>query len=200
MTVRLRRETERQGRAMPSEKHLLEARKTKSYLYFALERAGDVLVVVLGKSLDSLCGSDLLEERSTLLEEVRDPAIRAVVFDFANVEYFDSLVLDTLCQVSNHLRERGGKMALCNLSEVGAEILRMSRLDVLWRPHSSRLCALEALASTENAIRTASRQVVVNPLTELGALSNLLLGKTACQKTDAEEFVDDSRRSRSGIR
>jgi len=136
---------------MLAEQHLPVWRK--SYKYFAPERAGDVLIVALGQSLDSLGGSDLLEERAALLEEIRDPAIRAVVFDFASVEYFDSLVLDTLCQVWKRLREREAKMALCNLSEVSAEILRMSRLDVLWRPHSSRLSALEALGSTENAIR-----------------------------------------------
>jgi len=92
--------------------HLLETRRTESYNYFALERAGDVLVVVLGQSLDSLCDPDLLEERTTLLEGIRDPAIRAVVFDFGSVEYFDSLVLDTLCQVWQRLREREAKMAL----------------------------------------------------------------------------------------
>jgi anti-anti-sigma factor len=138
---------------MLSKKYRLETGKAKSSNYFALERAGDLLVVVLGQSLDSLCGSDLLEERTILLEESRDPAIGAVVFDFANVEYFDSLLLDTLCQVWTHLRKRERKMALCNLSEVGDQILRTSRLDALWHLHPSRLNALEALGLKENAIR-----------------------------------------------
>jgi anti-anti-sigma factor len=138
---------------MLTKQHLSEGQTTKSYKYFALERAGDVLVVVLGQSLDSLSGSDLLEERAILLEEIRDPALRAVVFDFASVEYFDSLVLDALCQVWKRLRERDARMALCNLSKVGDEVLRTSRLDALWRPHPSRLSALEALGSTENVIR-----------------------------------------------
>jgi anti-anti-sigma factor len=138
---------------MLTKQRLSEGPTTRSHKYFALERAGDVLVVVLGRSLDSLSGSDLLEERAILLEEVRDPAIRAVVFDFASVEYFDSLVLDTLCHAWKHLRVRDAKMALCNLSKVGEEILRACRLDALWRPHPSRRSALEALGSTENVIR-----------------------------------------------
>jgi anti-anti-sigma factor len=137
---------------MVSEKHQLETRKAKSSTYFALERADDVLVVVLGQSLDSLCSSELLEERSILLDEVREHTIGAVVFDFANVEYFDSLVLDTLCEVWKHLREREGKIALCNLSEVGDQILRTSRLDALWHLRPSRLSALESLGLKENAI------------------------------------------------
>jgi anti-anti-sigma factor len=139
-----RSKLERLGRVMLAHQHLPELRTTNSYKYFARERAGDVLVVVLGQSLDSLCGWELLEERTALIEEVHDPALRAVIFDFAEVEYFDSLVLDTLCQVWNGLREREGKMALCNLSEVGDEILRISRLDSLWHLHSSRLNAFEA--------------------------------------------------------
>jgi anti-anti-sigma factor len=138
---------------MLTQQHLSEGQATKSYKYFALERAGDVLVVVLGQSLDSLSGSDLLEERAILLDEIRDPAIRAVVFDFASVEYFDSLVLDTLCHVWKHLRERDARMALCNLSKVGDEVLRACRLDALWRPHPSRLSALDAIGSAENVIR-----------------------------------------------
>jgi anti-anti-sigma factor len=133
--------------------HGSDTRTMKTSKYFALKRANQVLVVVLGESLDSLCGEDLLEERTALIEDIGEPDIRAVIFDFANVQYFDSLVLDTLCQVWKRLRERDAKMALCNLSQAGAEILTTSRLDVLWRPHPSRLSALESLGSTENAIR-----------------------------------------------
>jgi anti-anti-sigma factor len=136
---------------MLSGQHVSDTRTTKSYRYFRLERGSDVLVVVLGQSLDSLCGADVLEERTALIDEIGDPDILAVVFDFADVQYFDSLLLDTLCQAWQRLRERGSKMALCNLSQVGQEIVRRSRLDSLWHFHPSRPSALEALASTENA-------------------------------------------------
>jgi len=152
LRYRQSKSAQEEGPAMPSEKHRVEAWKAKPSEYFALERAGSVLVVVLGQSLDSLCGSELLEERSILLDEIREPTIGAVVIDFANVEYFDSLVLDTLCQVWKHLREREGKMALCNLSEVGDQILRTSRLDTLWHLRPSRLSALESLGLKESAI------------------------------------------------
>jgi anti-anti-sigma regulatory factor len=138
---------------MLTKQHLSEGQTTKSYRYFALERAGDVLIVGLGQRLGSLCGLDLLEERTTLIEEIGDPGIRAVVFDFARVQCFDSLVLDTLCQVWKRLRERDAKMALRNLSKVGNEVLRACRFDALWRPHPSRRSAFEALWSTENVVR-----------------------------------------------
>jgi anti-anti-sigma regulatory factor len=108
---------------------------------------------MLGQYFDVRGDSESLEERAILLEEIRDPALRAVVFDFAQVEYFNSLVPDILCQVWNRVRKRDAKMAVCNLLEVGHEILSTSRLDSLWPPHASRPCAVEALRSTENAIR-----------------------------------------------
>jgi anti-anti-sigma regulatory factor len=84
---------------MHTEPRFSEGQTTKCYKHFALERADDVLVVVLGQYFDSLGDSESLEERAILLEEIRDPALRAVVFDFAKVEYFDSPVLEILCQV-----------------------------------------------------------------------------------------------------
>jgi anti-anti-sigma regulatory factor len=84
---------------MLTEPLLSEGQTTKWSKHFALERADDVLVVVLGQYFDSLGDSESLEERAILLEEIRDPALRAVVFDFVKVEYFDSPVLEILCQV-----------------------------------------------------------------------------------------------------
>jgi hypothetical protein len=60
------------------------------------------LVIVLGRYFDNLGDSESLEERAILLEEIRDPVLRAVAFDLAKVEDFDALVLDTLRSVSRN--------------------------------------------------------------------------------------------------
>jgi anti-anti-sigma factor len=115
---------------------------------FNVERANDVLVVVLGRHLSSFVGPDLLRERTALIEEIQKASIAAVVVDFDNVEYFDSMLLDTLCQTWRHLRERGLKMALCNLHGVAQEILRKCRLDSLWPVYPSRQSAIDAFRPT----------------------------------------------------
>jgi hypothetical protein len=74
------------GSVMLTEPRLSEGQTPKWYKHFARERAADVLVVVLGQYFDSLGDSESLEERAILLEEIRDPALRAVVFDFAKFE------------------------------------------------------------------------------------------------------------------
>jgi anti-anti-sigma factor len=139
---------------MIAEQNLSGARVMDSQAYFAMEYATDVLIVVLGQRLGSLGGSELQKERAVLIEEIGRPAIRAVVFDFEAVEYFDSLLLDTLCEVWKHLRERGAELSLCNLSEIGREIFGKSRLDTLWHLHSSRQNALKAIGSTKYATQT----------------------------------------------
>jgi anti-anti-sigma factor len=113
--------------------------------YFSVERTNDVLVVVLGRRLDSFAGPELLTERAALLDEIRNPGIAAVLVDFDHVEYFDSMLLDTLCQTWRHLRERKATMALCNLRDVSEEIIRKCRLDSLWPVYPSRQSAIEVL-------------------------------------------------------
>jgi anti-anti-sigma factor len=113
--------------------------------YFTIESMNDVLVVVLGQRLSSFAGPELLKERTALIDAIQYAAPAAVVVDFDNVKYFDSLLLDTLCQTWRHLRQRGGKMALCNLHDVAWEILRKCRLDSLWPVCPSRESAIDGL-------------------------------------------------------
>ena len=117
--------------------------------YFSVECTNDVCIVVLGRRLDSFAGPGLLTERTALFDEVRDARPAAVLVDFDNVEYFDSMLLDTLCRLWRHLRERKATMALCNLRDVSEEIIRKCRLDSLWPVYPSRESAIEALRPKE---------------------------------------------------
>jgi anti-sigma B factor antagonist len=116
--------------------------------YFTVDRTNDVLVVALGRRLSTFVGAELQRERTALLAEIQKASVAGVVVDFDNVEYFDSMLLDTLCQTWRHLRERGRKMALCNLHDVAQEILKKCRLDSLWPIYPSRESAIEAFRPT----------------------------------------------------
>ncbi len=120
---------------------------TNSSEFFAIERAGDVLVVALGPRISSF-SEGLLQERGKLIEEIRTTAASALVVDFDKIEYFDSLLLDTLCQAWRHVREQSGKMALCNLRSVAQEIVCKCRLDALWPIYASRQAAVDAVVSS----------------------------------------------------
>src|ERR1700678_1569174 len=106
--------------------------------FFATERAGDTLIVGPGSSVRSLAGPEFSVDRGSLVEEIRDPDVCSVVVDFSNVDYFGSLLLDTLCMAWKHARECGAGIALCNVSSFGQEILRKAKLNVPWPVFPSR--------------------------------------------------------------
>ena len=73
------------------------------------------------------------------------PDIRNVVLDFEGTDYFGSSMLGLFVRLGKRVNTRGGKMALCNLSEHEAEILHTSHLDSLWPVCATREDALNAV-------------------------------------------------------
>ena len=113
---------------------------------FEAEQDGRVLVLRPHKNVSSLADLDLFTETEELCAQLRQSEIDRVIVDFAEVEYFGSLMLESLRIVWNAVHEHGGKMALCNVSTVGREILEIARFDTLWPVCDSRS---EALTSVE---------------------------------------------------
>ncbi len=131
---------------------------TNPQKYFATERAGNTLIALPTGSVRSLAGPEFAVDRTALVEKIRDPDVRSVVVDFANVEYFGSLLLDTLCMAWKHARECGAGMALCNVSTLGQEILRKAKLNVLWPVFATREQAVEAMQLAATAATAAQRR------------------------------------------
>jgi anti-anti-sigma regulatory factor len=113
--------------------------------FFATQRSGDTLIAIPGRGVGSLAGPEFAVDRANLVEEIRNPQVHCVVIDFAHVDYFGSLLLDTLCMAWKHARECGAGMALCNVSPVGQEILRKAKLNMLWPVFPSQDQAVDAL-------------------------------------------------------
>jgi anti-anti-sigma regulatory factor len=138
--------------------------------FIATERVGDSLIAVLSHGGSSLVGPEFVDDRSALIEQIHRPDVRSVVFDFANAEYFGSLVLDTLCMAWKHARECGAGMALCNVSVFGQEILRKAKLNMLWPVFPSREQAIGSLrtagAQSSAAVRRESK-TSAPPLSDL---------------------------------
>jgi anti-anti-sigma regulatory factor len=126
--------------------------------FIATERTGDTLIALLCRGGSSLVGPEFADDRSALIEQIHSPDVRSIVFDFANAEYFGSLVLDTLCMAWKHARECGAGMALCNVSPFGSEILRKAKLNMLWPVFPSREQAAEALRTASEGSAAAIRR------------------------------------------
>jgi len=117
---------------------------------FRAERDGPTLVVTPLGSVSSLDAGTLQPEIDALLREIAADDLRSVVFDLAEVNYFGSLMLSAIHSVWKRLRPAQGKMAqgkmaLCNVSDLGRDILRIARFDLLWPVYASRQEAVDAV-------------------------------------------------------
>ncbi len=114
---------------------------------FAVQQEGESLLVVPRGNVGSLAGAGLRSEVEVILDQLERHSISHVVFDLAEAAYFGSEMLAAMHAVWKRLRRREGSMALCNVGELGREILRASRFDVIWPIYPDRSRALQAAGS-----------------------------------------------------
>ena len=114
--------------------------------HFAAERAGDVLCVVPLCDVTGVDQDAVQAGVAELLAMLADVKLRHVVFDFREVEYFGSAMLETMLTFWRHARSRGGRLAVCNLSQAEREVLATVKFDTLWPIGGSREDALRAVS------------------------------------------------------
>lgn len=96
---------------------------------------------------DSLAVAQLEELGSLLLEAARaaDPPI--MLLDLAETQYIGSSFLGVLMRVWKRLRDRQGRLALCHVNDVCADVLRASKLDTIWDVFADRATAEKELGA-----------------------------------------------------
>jgi anti-anti-sigma factor len=109
---------------------------------FDSESDGDTLIVMLLGDVSTLIPEKAKEELNQALELLKPP-IKHVVVDFEQINYFGSLMLGSLHLIWRRTKQSGGKMALCNVSSTGREVLQVARFDTLWPICNSRKAAIE---------------------------------------------------------
>lgn len=112
---------------------------------FSVRSENDTLIVMALRDVGSLGEADVKPELDALLEQLRPPGPRNVVIDFAKVSYFGTSMLRAMHAIWRHVCNVQGKMALCNVSDLGREVLQVSKFDTLWPVCSSRDEALETV-------------------------------------------------------
>ena len=96
-----------------------------------------------GRIYDSIIdtvGATPIVDAEVLLDGTR---AKNVVLDFRRTDYYGSTALSFFVKIWKRVREVGGQMVFCNLSEHEREILAMTSLDALWPICHSRESALE---------------------------------------------------------
>jgi anti-anti-sigma factor len=107
---------------------------------------GDTLIITAQQSIAGLASGNIRAEVARLLHDFEDPSLKNVVFDLSAAEYFGTYMLELVHTLWREAQHRDGNLALCNVSEVGREILHVARLDTLWPVFSSLENAVSVIA------------------------------------------------------
>ena len=110
---------------------------------FDTELQDATLIVAPRGNVSTLAGEDVHSEVVGLLDQLEQAAVMHVVIDLQKASYFGSSMLGAMNALWNRIRRRGGKMAVCNVSGTGLEILQISKFDTLWPICASREEALK---------------------------------------------------------
>jgi anti-anti-sigma factor len=114
---------------------------------FHVETAEATLVVLPLQSMGSLAEENVRAELDLLLVQLQKPDLRHVVVDFQHVAYFGTAMLEVLLLLWRRIRDRSGKLAICNASQMEQEVLRISSFDTIWPICRSRKEALESVTA-----------------------------------------------------
>jgi anti-anti-sigma factor len=99
---------------------------------FDAKNEGNTLVVASRSDAGSLVGEEMTYELTGLLERFESSDLENVVIDLEESPYFGTSMLQVMTAMWKRVRARGGKMALCRVSNTGREILHVTRFDTLW--------------------------------------------------------------------
>ena len=110
---------------------------------FETEIQDNTLIVAPRGDVSTLAGEDVHAELPSLLDHLQQSEVKYVVFDLKKAVYFGSILLGAMSALWGRIRHRGGKMAVCNVSDTGLEILQVARFDTLWPICATREEALK---------------------------------------------------------
>lgn len=100
--------------------------------FFSTEVRDGVLIVNLLQPVGSLADSTVLAELDAVLQSLQQSGAKSVLVDMGQAAYFGSSLLEALRILWTKVEARQGRMALCNVSPLGLEILQLAKFDHLW--------------------------------------------------------------------
>jgi stage II sporulation protein AA (anti-sigma F factor antagonist) len=112
---------------------------------FEVQQTGQTLIVTPLVDLREFDYGQIEKEAADVLDQLAQTQARNVILDFHRTDYYGSTALGFFVRLWKRVRQRGGRMAFCNVSAHEKEILEVTSLDRLWPICSSREEALRAV-------------------------------------------------------
>jgi len=114
---------------------------------FEINSDGAAMILAPSRNISSLSEDDVQLQWDDILGRLDGAEIKHIVFDFEKVNYFGSSMLEAMLYLWKRINPEGGKMAVCNVSETAAEILKLSRFDTIWPVCDTLKDALDSVNS-----------------------------------------------------
>lgn len=114
---------------------------------FQIEREGATMIIAPQRSVTSLSDEDVKKELAGLFEALDSGEIKNIVFDFGQIEYCGSSMLEAMRRLWKSVPHDGGKLVVCQANNVLLDILHVTRFDTLWPIYPTREDALGAVGS-----------------------------------------------------
>ena len=117
-----------------------------------VEQAGETVIITplvnLGEMIFDTHKAEIID---TLRPLETDEAVRNVVLDFEEADYFGSSAVGIFVRLWRRLNARGGQLVVCNASEHELDILNTTNLDDVWPVCDDRQAALRLLEESRTA-------------------------------------------------
>lgn len=112
---------------------------------FTRELHGTTLLLNSQTNLGSLHEPEIAHEAEDLLHLINESQSTNVVIDLSRAEYLGTAMLGAVVKLWKRISLRGGHLALCNVSENVAQVLRITKLNAVWPIYASRDQAMTAI-------------------------------------------------------
>ena len=119
--------------------------------YVRVERQGEALIVSPLFTFARFTEADIADEWRLVQQQLESGDVKHVVVDLGQIPYFGSTVLEWMVQMWKRAKAKGGKLATCNASPIGREVLAAARFDLLWGIFGTREDALAWLSANEDS-------------------------------------------------
>jgi anti-anti-sigma factor len=112
---------------------------------FEVERTGETLVMAPPRGLPKLDCRDGQEWACKALAAINGNPAKNVVVDLQGADHIGPAVLRLYLQVWKGVRDRDGRMVLCNVSHEDRDMLCATHLNSVWTVYPTREKALEGV-------------------------------------------------------
>ena len=114
---------------------------------FSREARGNTLVLNPLIHLGSLHEPEIAHETQELLDFINksDPVPTNLIIDLALGDCLGTAILGAIVKLWKRVSQRGGRLALCNVSESVIQVLRVTKLHAIWPIYHNRDQALAAI-------------------------------------------------------